>query len=390
MNNIIVVVGIGWQQKKSILYLKKLNYIILGIDNNANPFCKRNVDYFINVNTDDITKCFKLIKKYTNGPKYIFSFVSDKTMLSASLLREKFNLDGIKPYQVKKLINKKTQKIIFTKNRINIPNYELISKSNLQINFNSKNYIAKPIDGSGSRGVFLLDKKINLITAFNNSIKYSKKKQIIIEEFIKGGEFSVESIYYNKKTYILSIFKRKKYNNTSASEIYSVNLGSEKENLIKQYLNLVFKSFNINNLAYHSEIIINKNSDIFLIDIAGRAGGFMVSDGLVSLSTAYNVNKFLIDIALKNKILIPRIYKRKFVYIKYLKLKKGIFDSYKNNNKKIIKNISFKIFLKKGDIINDYVNDSSRSGYLIVVAQNLYESKKIAKNYINNLKFIIR
>lgn len=55
----------------------------------------------------------------------------------------------------------------------------------------------KPVDGSGQRGVYKVNNYQDVIKVFNESIKHSKVKELIIEEYISGPEISVNSFMYN-------------------------------------------------------------------------------------------------------------------------------------------------------------------------------------------------
>ena len=68
--------------------------------------------------------------------------------------------------------------------------------------------IVKPVDNSGSRGVFLIEdfKDINLIEdAFEYSKAYSRSGEIIVEEYMTGEEISVETLSIDNEVHVIAI-----------------------------------------------------------------------------------------------------------------------------------------------------------------------------------------
>lgn len=53
--------------------------------------------------------------------------------------------------------------------------------------------MVKPVDSSASRGVQRVDSLAQLKDAFDLALSYSRKGQVLIEDFIDGREFSVET-----------------------------------------------------------------------------------------------------------------------------------------------------------------------------------------------------
>ena len=57
--------------------------------------------------------------------------------------------------------------------------------------------IIKPVDGSGQRGVYKVNNYQEVLDVFERSISCSKRKELIMEEFVDGPEISVNSFMFN-------------------------------------------------------------------------------------------------------------------------------------------------------------------------------------------------
>ena len=168
--------------------------------------------------------------------------------------------------------------------------------------FNSINgaIIIKPIDNQGSKGVYKVSNVEELIQKFQESLRYSKQKKILLEEFVIGQEFVVEGICVNHEFENLIIGDTHYFN---IPDVFSATMrefpsqaNNELINKILELTNKIISGFNLKQGITHSEFIINGN-DIILIEAAARGGGVFISSDLISLQTGLNTEKFLIDLA---------------------------------------------------------------------------------------------
>ena len=70
--------------------------------------------------------------------------------------------------------------------------------------------VIKPIDSNSSKGITKINNFNFLDEGIELAKKYSKQKNIIIEEYIKGREFSVDGYIINKNFHLLCISELKK------------------------------------------------------------------------------------------------------------------------------------------------------------------------------------
>ena len=385
----ILIVGLGWQQEFGIKKIhNNSNFYLIGIDKDPKPICIKYLDKFIRCDTDNIEECLFNINLTKRKIDHVITFNSEALLILVAKLKKKLGINnGLKLNQINNLINKLKIKEILNKNKIITQKYQIFKRKKKleRINIDFP-LIMKPIDSSGSRGVTYIKNKNQLIKAYDISLNYSKNHKIILEEYIRGKEFSIESIVNNNEHHIISIHRRIKKNKISASEIYTVNLSNKKINLIDKYFKKIIKIFKINNTPLHSEIIIDKNNIIYLIDISPRGGGFMVADGLVNLTTNVNISEYVINMAIDETVTMPKIYRNKFASIRYFLPKRGKIKKIslkKDINKR--KEYYYKFFIKKGDLIDSLNYDGDRFGYVICAQNTLLDARKKTKNFLNNL-----
>ena len=160
--------------------------------------------------------------------------------------------------------------------------------------------IVKPTDRSGSRGVFKLSGPEGLSDAIQCAMDQGFEKQALIEEFAEGKEYSVEYISYRGHHYFLAVTE--KFTTGAPHFIETghrqpVPLEEPVLEQVKAVVSHALDSLEICNGASHSEIKIDKDGTIKIIEIGGRMGGDCIGSDLVRYSTGFDFVKMVIDTA---------------------------------------------------------------------------------------------
>lgn len=164
--------------------------------------------------------------------------------------------------------------------------------------------IVKPTDRSGSRGITKLMSEQGLVEAIENAKEQGFEKKALVEEFAVGNEYSVECISYQGEHHFLAMTKKYTTGAPHFIETGHLEPAPVSEELLEQVKQIIFHALDtlkIANSASHSEIKIDRNGKIAIIEIAGRMGGDCIGSHLVQLSTGVDFVQAVIDVALGNK-----------------------------------------------------------------------------------------
>lgn len=154
--------------------------------------------------------------------------------------------------------------------------------------------VVKPADSAASRGVVLVDKKMNrdeIGRLFAETVEYSRKGVAMVEELMCGPEVSVEAMTVHGATTVIAVTDKQ-----VTEPPYFVELGhSEPSRLsaecvkrIKEVTNAAVEAIGIETGPSHTEIIVTAEGPK-VVEIAARLGGDFITSRLVPLSTGVDL-----------------------------------------------------------------------------------------------------
>lgn len=181
--------------------------------------------------------------------------------------------------EISQFNNKYSTYIFLKKNGLDFPKTSLLKDKNLFLKKNQFPVILKPVEGSTSKGIFVINKLNEL-----NNISVDKEKYII-QEKINGIEITSGAIVFNKKIISLIHLKRNLRNgNTHSASLYF-------NKRIDSYIKKIVKVSNffgpINFQLFYSR------GKCYLIEINPRFSGTSYSRSLFGLNEFSIIYAFL-------------------------------------------------------------------------------------------------
>lgn len=374
----IAIIGANEFQNKLILKAKSLGVETHVFAWEEGAVGRANSDYFYSISITEKEKILEQCKKVKIDG--ICSIASDLAMLTVNYIAEKLNLVGNSLECTQLTTNKYKMRERLYNNFLPCPYFKLVKEIE-DIRDSNFNYpmIIKPTDRSGSRGIYKVNNKRDLIIGVEKARKVSFNKEVILEEYIGGEEYSVEGISQNGKHNILQITKKYTTGAPNFIEIAHEQPSNLSKNVEKKVKEIVVKSLNvlkIKNGATHTEIKI-ENGQIKIIEIGARMGGDFIGSDLVKISTGIDFLKLVIDVALNNSIEITKIVDNNYAFVKFLFNKEDLEKINKliKEQKKYIKEIWIK---ENFTLVTD---SSTRNGYCIFDIRD--------KNILSEIKEVI-
>ena len=161
--------------------------------------------------------------------------------------------------------------------------------------------IVKPVDRSGSRGVTKITRPDQLAGAVERAMAQGFEKAAVVEEFAEGIEYSVESLSWQGAHTVLAVTRKYTtgapgFIETGHIEPAGLDAGTLKR--VEAVTRHALTSLGLTCGASHTEIKIDRDGAIRLIEIGGRMGGDCIGSALVELSTGIDFVRAVIETAL--------------------------------------------------------------------------------------------
>lgn len=381
-NKNVLVFGVGELQKSIINRAHNMGLYVVGIDPCADAYCKDDVDAFEIVGGQDYEGTCAVVEKYdidaivtaaTDKPlvmmariakKYGFPFYSVDTAQWSTdkyQMKKRFELGGV-PHAQGRLIS-------------NVEDAEGLYYP----------VIVKPRDNSGSRGVKLCRNKNELRFSIEEAMENSKLDTVLVEEFIEGPEYSIESLHHDGKSEVIQFTEKKTTDfpyNVELGHIQPANISDYNKQKICKIIEKIGKALYFENCPSHTELKINERG-IFVIETSPRLGGDYITSTLTPLSTGINLEDELLRIALGEAI-NPQPTAIQYSGVRFFAFKEGSVIKHAPNIE-FIKSwphvVDFSFNLKEGQEVNLITSSLNRYGHLTITAGNRDAIEEAFKKY---------
>lgn len=329
---------------------------------------EKSADYFYPISIvekDDIlNKCQEI------GIDGICSIASDLAAITVNYVAEHMGLIGNTAHCTEVSTNKHKMRECFELNGDPSPTSLQISSvddlKDVELEFP---VIVKPIDRSGSRGITKVECKEELCKAIEYAKSQGFDKHVLVEEYATGQEYSVEFISWKGKHHFLALTRKYTTGAPDFIEMGHMEPARIDDSTLQNVKDVVIHaldSLEIQNGASHTELKIDNQGNIKLIEIGGRMGGDCIGSSLVELSTGFDFVGAVIDVALGIEPIV-RTCHHKYAGVRFV-FSKGDLDILEE-----MKKCDLDILIEEDvyPIGDDKVTDSSsRYGYFLFASQN--------------------
>lgn len=383
----ILVLGAGFLQSFLIKKAKEMGYYTLTIDKNPNSVGFQYADEYKIIDIVNQKECVSFAEK--NGIDGVITGATDYGVLSTAYIAQQLNLPGLH-YKVAEVIkNKYMVRKILNENKVDdgFQCFEIYNTSQLDRVIGKVRFpvMVKPSDGSGSKGAARVDSVEDLARACKTAIEASLIGKAIIESFIVGKEYGVESFVYNGKVHVLGIMNKYMTNPPVYAELgHCIPSQLEIEDKVKEVVIKAIKVLGINFGAVNMDVLVTKNNQIYIVDIGARMGGNLIGSHIIPSGTGIDYMDVLIRSAVGDSINLQAQNINKKVVTRLLALHPGRVKKLPNF-REIQENCQVEIYhhLNIGSQIRDYRNNLDGYGYVLSVSNNLESANRQAEEAKN-------
>ena len=284
----ILLLGGSAQQIAAIKTAKRLGYGTVLCDYLSDNPGQYHADIFYQVSTTDKDAVLKVAQKeQVDG---VLAYASDPAAPTAAFVAEQLGLPGNPYSSVEILCNKDKFRKFLADNGFNTPRakgYFSLDEALYDINQGCFKLpvIIKPVDSSGSKGVTVLKCINKAEEALQYAFSFSRCGRVIVEEYVEmkgpyliGGDVFVIDGKIELWGF-LNCHRDKRVNPlVPVGKSYPPDLDGDDILNLKSVLQEIVSKLHIHSGAMNVELVINKQGDVFPIDIGPRCGGNMIPE----------------------------------------------------------------------------------------------------------------
>ena len=289
----IAIIGASVGQLPLVKKAKELGLYTVCFAWPKGAVCKDVCDEFYPISIFDIDDIVKKCEEL--GIAGVATTASEETALVTATVAERLKLNGVSPDVIRLIQNKrKVRQLTSCIEGLSKPKtWNLSEQENI-----TYPCVLKPIKGSAKKGVSFCKNPDDL----ENAIKYADtdESDIIVEEYIPGEEYSVESLSFHGIHDVIQITRKVSTGFPHFAELehhQPAPLTEKMRATIVDVIQKILSTVGYTDGASHVEIKVH-DGKVYLIEINPRGGGDRISDTLVGLSTNRDYVAEILNIAL--------------------------------------------------------------------------------------------
>jgi hypothetical protein len=203
--------------------------------------------------------------------------ISERDVLRASYLRERFQLQGQLPESASQFRDKTRMKEIAQGSGLAVPRFTSLESSLDLLSFVEEYgypVVIKPIDGAGSQNIQVISNQLDLEEFLEKGIQHSTE----VETFISGDMYHVDGLVTEGEVAFISVSKYASgclaYQSGGYNASYLISRQNPMFQRLADFTTQLLKALDTpSHTAFHTELFHTPKDEIFLCEIASRTGG---------------------------------------------------------------------------------------------------------------------
>jgi len=397
MKKAILIVGAGFGQLPAIETAKKLDLQTIVVDVNPDAVGASLADFFYEIDVVDRNQILNIAKKHNVSGA--MTMQSDLPVPTIGYINDTLNLKGVSLEVANNCSNKLETRMLLKQYSSSSlqPNFKIVStlqnttQAIKEIGFPC---VVKAPDSSGSRGVTKVNNEKDIENAFNEAIKYSRKRSILVEEYIDGLEFGAQTFSVNGKCECVLL-----HSDTMSPPPFMIPIGhsfpftllteTEQEIAISD-IKMAIDAVGITDGPANIDLILDVNTNrVKIIEIGARIGATCLPE-LVFFHTGLDWVEKTICNAIGEDVDLKPKYNKPVAAMILESPSDGIYQGYELKDKTQTRNlIDFEITVNKGDSLSILKKGTDRIGKVLAYGENVKFAENIVNDFRNNIRILV-
>jgi len=373
----VLIVGGGVNQLELVRRAKQRGCWVAVSDINKNPPCRAEADGFYQIDTTDKAKTYRAAQLARITA--VVTDQSDVAVPTAAYIAEQLGLPGIGFETSLRFTNKHLMRQAIALSRPDLlPDSRLFESESELLDhlgspgINHQKFIVKPMNSQGSKGVARLE-PTNYWKATSSAFRESRGHGVLLEEFVEGDEFSVETFVVDGAVHNLAVTRKFHFPQNDCIDYRNTYLGDipiDLENRLYSANKAVVALLGLKTGSTHGEYKVYGNR-VVLMEIAARGGGGNISGKIIPFLTEFSPTDALLDFALGTR---PKVrassYRDKYAVLRFFDFPPGRVEKVSHELVPTNHLLHFELNLRPHDVVRAVRSSRDRNGYFIVGADS--------------------
>jgi len=392
----ILIVGAGFGQLPAITEAKKMGLETICIDRDPDAPGMSIADVSYAVDIIDEEGALEIAKKHKVSG--LMTLQSDLPVPTVGYINDHLNLSGVS-YEVANACSNKIE----ARNRLrdkkcSQPEYEVAENEVEAVSAaDTIGYpcVVKAPDSSGSRGVVKVNENNGVKPAFEEAMRYTRGKQLLVEEYIAGLEFGAQTFSVNGICELVLL-----HNDTLSEPPFMIPIGhsmpfrflSDKEREEAVYdIKKAVEALGIKDGPANVDLILDENTNrVKIIEIGARIGATCLPE-LVTYHTGINWIRESINSCISEEVDLTVQSNMPVAAIILEAPKEGVYKGYdlKDHHKNDIL-LELEVTARRGDNVSLLRKGTDRIGKVLATGSDVLEAENNAKYIRDQIKIDVQ
>ena len=263
MSDNLLMVGASLAQVGGIRIAKDLGFKVIAIDGDSNAPGLKAADVGIVLDVRDREGAIRIAKEYCVHAAT--SIASEICLPTVAAVNQACRFPGLLEKQSSLVTNKGAMRQKYLEHSVPSPRFFIIKEEgqlSYASDFTGFPAVVKPVDGSGSKGVSLVNNFDELKTSYLVARSFSWVEEVILEEFMEGPEISVEAFVIDGKIYILTLSDKLRTQPPHLLDTCVMFPSAYPKHIqgnIKEVAYKAIRALGLDNCPIHMELILTHN-----------------------------------------------------------------------------------------------------------------------------------
>lgn len=387
----VMILGGGYYQMPLIIAATECGYqaIVCGIAGNYPGY--KYASKWYDVNTFDREACLKIAREeQIDG---IITTGTDQMLPTVGYIVDQLHLYGSGLQATILASNKLEMKQAFLREDVRTAAFEKVSSVEDCLTFaeiNSYPVVLKIVDGSGSRGIAIVNSSEELRLHYSLIIKETKKEYIIVEKFVKGVEFGAQAYVHDGQLTMVMPHGDFTYHGVTDVPVGHYAPFEKNDEVLPDVTEQLYKcirALKLNNTALNADFILSEGK-VYVLEIGARAGATCLPE-LVSCYYGIDYYKYMISMCLGDEMPFPD-QPVAAAWVETLTTQKsGIVESVRIPELPA-EVIDFQFYPQVGECVRPFRTAYDRIGTLVLKSTSLKNLMTVRDSIMKNIQIEIR